>query len=199
MHKMTREQRELRVQDGAEGSAKCCHLPGFKKTRWIALIFFLALLTLYLSQFGTITSNIAMRLPTSTHFGVTAVIALFWQVSLGLCLVSAIYDDGNQILNRDLDPAIFHRLGQYAPRYSVRSSPTHPPKGCKIQVVNSLERHGARLMTSGAFSRTDATLKKIQSALARSASPDLPPELAFLKEVALLSETTSLVPYGALQ
>lgn len=109
-----------------------------------------------------------------------------------------IIDDGNRILYRGLDPAIFQRLGQYSPRYTVQSNHTIPvPSDCHIEVVNSLERHGARLMTASAQKKAQATLYKIQSALQKSQHVE--EGMQFLINATLIDGTDSLVPYGALQ
>jgi hypothetical protein len=109
-----------------------------------------------------------------------------------------IYDNGNSILNDNLDPAIFTRLGQYAPRYTVGHDSAAPPLGCSVDFVDSLERHGARYMTASALSSASKTVAKIQAAL-QNATTDLPGDLIFLRNVTLLTGTADLVPYGALQ
>lgn len=110
--------------------------------------------------------------------------------------------DGNAYLDAQLPGYIFHQTGQYAPRYTVPSSISDEvPAGCKVTLVNSLERHGARYMTSGSLKSSKATLQKIQKALnATGVSLNkLSPELRFLQNATQKSETADLNPYGALQ
>ncbi|UZJ55042.1 hypothetical protein CBS101457_004362 [Exobasidium rhododendri] len=107
--------------------------------------------------------------------------------------------DYNTLLNKGLDQNIFPRLGQYAVRYSVASDSALPPFGCSVTVVNSLERHGARLFTSNALANANATFVKIQSSLSDVNASTLPTELQFFKNTDLQGGTDSLLPYGALQ
>lgn len=108
--------------------------------------------------------------------------------------------DGNNYLNAKLPATIFENLGTYSPRYTVDSAlPDAVPAGCKVSLVNSLERHGARYQTSGSLSTANATLVKITAALTNVSSDKLPKELRFLKAPRILSGTADLVPFGALQ
>lgn len=109
--------------------------------------------------------------------------------------------DDDSYLNSALPPTIFHNLGTYSPRYAVPSSLSEAiPAGCSVTLVNSLERHGARYMTSGAHSTAASTLSKVAAALADVSAAALPADLRFLKENAtLLDETADLNPYGAVQ
>lgn len=109
------------------------------------------------------------------------------------------YHDYNTLLNKGLDQNIFPYLGAYGVRHNVSKDSPFPPAGCQIEVVDSLERHGARLMTSNTLTSANATLVKIQKAIANISTNSLPSELRFLKTASLLSGTSSLVPYGALQ
>lgn len=111
-------------------------------------------------------------------------------------------NDGNAYLDDALDPDIFHNLGQYSPRYTVTSDlQDELPRGCEVVLVNSLERHGARYMTSGSLKKAQATLSKLQAALAAQGVDlsKLPKELRFLPNATILPNTADLVPYGALQ
>ncbi len=116
---------------------------------------------------------------------------------------SAISLDGDQELNQGLDPTRFHYMGQYSPRYFVDATVqprVQAPLGCQIETVDSLERHGARHMTSGANKKTIASLNKIKKALANVSDDQLADKsLAFLRNLTISTETASLVPYGALQ
>lgn len=109
------------------------------------------------------------------------------------------YHDYNTLLNKGLDQNIFPYLGVYGVRYTVANDSPFPPPGCQIEVVDSLERHGARLMTSNALISANATLVKIKDAIADISTSSLPSELRFFKTASLLLGTSSLVPYGALQ
>ena len=101
--------------------------------------------------------------------------------------------DGNKYLNAKLPATIFQNLGTYSPRYTVDSAlPDAVPAGCKVSLVNSLERHGARYQTSGSLSTANATLVKITSALINVSSDKLPKELRFLKAPRILSGTFDL-------
>lgn len=111
--------------------------------------------------------------------------------------------DGNDYLNAHLPGNIFHQAAQYAARYTVPSSlPDDVPSGCKVTLVNSLERHGARYMTSGSLKSSSQTLAKIQKALKAPnvTAEKLSPELRFLVDAQQpTQETADLNPYGALQ
>jgi len=107
--------------------------------------------------------------------------------------------DYNFLLNKGLDQDIFPRLGQYAVRHSVSSDSPLPPLGCHVTVVNSLERHGARLFTDSALSSVNTSFSKLQATLSIVDASKLPSELRFLKNATLQGGTNSLVPYGALQ
>lgn len=106
-------------------------------------------------------------------------------------------DDGNSILNKGLDPSVFHNLGQYSPRYTVKDDSSVPPLGCAVEAIDSLERHGARYMTASALVSANATMAKIQKAL--NGSTTVAADLAFLSKYTLLTGTADLVPFGALQ
>ncbi|KAI8799816.1 histidine phosphatase superfamily [Cladochytrium replicatum] len=114
---------------------------------------------------------------------------------------AAVSLDGDAELNAQLPQQIFRNMGMYTPRYQVPSSlPLDPPSGCKVVLVNSLERHGARQLTSSALKRTTATLTKIRTALANvSASEIADQRLAFLKTANAQSVSDLLNPFGALQ
>jgi hypothetical protein len=107
--------------------------------------------------------------------------------------------DYNSLLNKGLDQNIFPRLGQYAVRNTVSLDSPLPPLGCVVTVVDSLERHGARLFTDSALASANASFVKIQASLSGVDASKLPAELQFLKNATLLGGTNSLVPYGALQ
>lgn len=111
-------------------------------------------------------------------------------------------NDGNAYLDADLDTEIFHNQGQYSARYTVSSElPDDLPAGCEVTLVNSLERHGSRYMTSGSLKQAQATLAKMRAALTaqRVNVEKLPHDLRFLANATVLSNTADLVPYGALQ
>ncbi|CAO1628459.1 unnamed protein product [Parajaminaea phylloscopi] len=110
--------------------------------------------------------------------------------------------DGNAYLNKGLSPAIFHNQGQYSGRFTVPSKLSDKlPAGCKVTMVNSLERHGARYMTSDALEQAQTLLKKLQKALSAHGvdKEKLPKELRFLDHATVPTNTGDLVPYGALQ
>ena len=109
------------------------------------------------------------------------------------------FSDYNALLNKGLDPQIFPRLGQYAVRYTVARDLPLPPPGCRVTVVDSLERHGARLFTDSALASANASFTKVKTAIAQVDEAKLAPELRFLKNATLLGGANSLVPYGALQ
>jgi Histidine phosphatase superfamily (branch 2) len=134
---------------------------------------------------------------TSTIYALTILSALYSGANAEHKQHHQVRDNGNSILNKDLNPEIFHYLGQYSPRYTVKDDSTNVPHGCHVEVVNSIERHGARYMTSSALTSANATLTKIQSALSKS--QNISSDFAFLKNASLLTGTNDLVPYGALQ
>lgn len=107
--------------------------------------------------------------------------------------------DGNSFLNAGLPEDIFHKLGQYSPRYTVEGLPDELPKGCTVTLVNSLERHGVRYMTPNALRSAQATVEKVQTALANTSASRLPQEMRFLKSVDISAESADLAPMGALQ
>ncbi|PWN19637.1 phosphoglycerate mutase-like protein [Microstroma glucosiphilum] len=107
--------------------------------------------------------------------------------------------DGNDVLNSALPEDVFHNLGQYSARYTVEGLPDELPEGCTVTLVNSLERHGVRYMTAGALKSAEATIEKVQTALANTSAPRLPEELRFLKGVNISNHTADLAPMGALQ
>jgi hypothetical protein len=124
--------------------------------------------------------------------------AVFYLV--GTALLSPLgYDDYDKILNKNLDQNIFAHLGAYGVRHAIASDSPFSPTSCRLEVVNTLERHGARLMTSQALKSANATVTKIQAAMTNVSVHSLSSELRFLKTVSLLVDTSSLVPYGALQ
>lgn len=113
-------------------------------------------------------------------------------------------NDGNGYLDASLRANKFQEQGQYSPRFTVPST-TQPqdalPPGCSITLVNSLERHGARYMTSGSLKSSKATIAKVKASL-QAPGVDvkkLPAELQFLVNPPILNSTADLVPYGALQ
>ncbi|KAL9940724.1 hypothetical protein V8E36_000212 [Tilletia maclaganii] len=111
--------------------------------------------------------------------------------------------DGDAKLNAGLPASIFHFQGQYSPRWLVPSTVdpvTDAPLGCKVDQVNSIERHGARFPTASAATRIQKTLANIQKALANVNASDIAdPKLRFLKTAQYQLGTDDLVPYGALQ
>lgn len=155
--------------------------------------------TLFFSLTHTLKEEAKMLVPSLIALGLTLLSSTTAAVVPGL----PVLDDGNEILNRGLDPNIFHRLGQYAPRYTVDNTTAGqlaaiPPPGCLVEQVTSLERHGARHFTSNALKAANTTLTKVKAA-AQQAGTSLAPELQFLRNATLLTQTDSLVPYGALQ
>lgn len=110
------------------------------------------------------------------------------------------HHNGNRVLNQGLDAKIFQSVGPHATRYTVRNDSFAPPLGCTVEVVNTLERHGARLQGDKMQEITHDILGKIQFAIEESGkNVRLPPELKFLESVSLAPGTYALVPYGALQ
>lgn len=134
---------------------------------------------------------------TSAIYALTILSALYSSANAGHSHPHHVRDNGNSILNKDLNPDIFHYLGQYSPRYTVKDDSTSVPHGCHVEVVNTIERHGARYMTNNALTSANATLVKIQNALIKS--QNVSSDLSFLKNASLLTGTNDLVPYGALQ
>lgn len=162
-----------------------------------SFIFILFAVTLLL----LIVTSISYPILTLTMFkSVTSVLYAITILSSLYCNTFAahqIHDNGNSILNKGLNPEIFHRLGQYAPRYTVKDDSADVPLGCHVELVNTLERHGARYMTDNALASANATVTKIKNALSKS--ENVSKELLFLKNATLLTGTNDLVPYGALQ
>ncbi|KDN52423.1 phosphoglycerate mutase-like protein [Tilletiaria anomala UBC 951] len=111
--------------------------------------------------------------------------------------------DGDDELNWGLPAHVFYHLGQYGPRFAVDSQiepAVAPPLGCHVVFVNSLERHGVRHFTSGAYKRTVASISKLHTALQGFKDSELAdPALGFFRNLTVSSTTDSLVPYGALQ
>jgi hypothetical protein len=145
------------------------------------------------------TSDRWYRSSTSIAPSSTLLSAVLFLSGLGIRPTAVDYHDYNTILNQDLNLTIFSSLGAYGVRYTVASDSPFPPAGCRVEVVNSLERHGARLMTPSALESANTTLTKIKNSLANVSEGSLPSELRFLKRATLLSDTNSLLPYGALQ
>jgi hypothetical protein len=144
-------------------------------------------------RLANLVMNAAMRLLTS----------LLLLTGLGAAALSL---DGNDELNKGLDPSRFHSMGQYSPRYTVSSGPgrlpasAQPPLGCEVVLVDSLERHGARHFTAGAYKKAVASLNKVKVAVANVSDSQLQDSsLGFLRNYTISTDTDSLVPYGALQ
>jgi hypothetical protein len=128
----------------------------------------------------------------------TLVVSLVAAAQLPLVQAQRIGDvDGDRALHAGLPPHIFQQMGQYSPRYLVGHDSQMAPPGCKVDVVSTLERHGARHFTDGALKRAKATVTKLQASL--KTAQRVPPEMAFILDAQLQKETSSLVPYGALQ
>ncbi|KAF9556503.1 phytase, partial [Agrocybe pediades] len=90
-------------------------------------------------------------------------------------------------------PQIQDSWAAYTPYYPVQAY-TPPPKDCKITQVNIIQRHGARFPTSGAGTRIQAAVKKLQSAKTYT-----DPRLDFLTNYTYTLGHDDLVPFGALQ
>lgn len=116
---------------------------------------------------------------------------------------ASVSNDGNAYLDAALPPQIFHQMGQYSPRYTVPSKLPGDflPPGWKVTLVNSLERHGARYMTSGSSKSSKATVDKIKAALSAPGvnQEKLSSSLRFLRNATVLDGVADLLPYGALQ
>ncbi|PIL37573.1 hypothetical protein GSI_01267 [Ganoderma sinense ZZ0214-1] len=69
-----------------------------------------------------------------------------------------------------------------------------PPKGCSVDQVHILQRHGARYPTSGVGKRIKAAIKKLQSVNQYTDS-----KLDFLKNYTYVLHKNTLVPFGAAQ
>lgn len=116
--------------------------------------------------------------------------------------LSPIYDDGNAFLNNGLNPTIFHHFGTFSSRFSVQpSGPLYPPKQCKVVQVTSLERHGSRHLSKGAFKSANNTLSTIQAAIKQSNQNihRLPKTIQFLANATIDGTVEDLMPFGALQ
>ncbi|KAH8092499.1 phytase [Cristinia sonorae] len=85
------------------------------------------------------------------------------------------------------------KWAQYSPYYPVDPY-KYPPKGCAVEQVNILQRHGARFPTSGATTRIKSALDKL---LAVREFTD--PGLDFLKTFQYDLGANDLVPFGAAQ
>nr|GAT46630.1 phytase [Mycena chlorophos] len=83
--------------------------------------------------------------------------------------------------------------GAYSP-YFASGTYELPPKGCTIDQVNILERHGARYPTSGATPAIVAAVQKLQNATSYA-----DPRFDFLKDFTYTLGADSLVPFGAIQ
>lgn len=115
---------------------------------------------------------------------------------------SQVNDDGNAFLNHNLNPSIFHQFGTFSARFSVQpSGPLFPPKQCKIVQVISLERHGSRHLSKGAFKSANQTLANIQKSIQQSSQNinKLPKLIQFLVNAKIDTTVEDLMPFGALQ
>ncbi|KAG2012915.1 hypothetical protein CC2G_009864 [Coprinopsis cinerea AmutBmut pab1-1] len=83
--------------------------------------------------------------------------------------------------------------GAYSPYFPVREY-VPPPRECRINQVNIIQRHGARFPTVGANERIRGALSRLQSA-----HTYLDPRLEFLKEYEYPLGVNELVPFGAFQ
>lgn len=113
-----------------------------------------------------------------------------------------IYDDGNEFLNKGLNPHIFHHFGTFSSRFTVQpSGPLYPPERCKVVQVTSLERHGSRHLSKGAFKSANQTLFLIQDAIKQSKqhTHKLPKLIQFLANANIDNTVEDLMPFGALQ
>jgi hypothetical protein len=176
------------MSEKEEGSSRKRH---YART-FLSTAFLLFVLTI-LAVFADLQST------TCTSLGRLAAFAILPFVST---YTEAIQDsalDYNSLLNEGLDQDIFPHLGQYAVRYSVAPDSPVPPLGCSVTVVNSLERHGARLFTGNALASANATFVKIKNSLLDVNASSLSTELQFIKNTSIQGGTNSLLPYGALQ
>ncbi|KAI0682711.1 phytase [Cytidiella melzeri] len=80
---------------------------------------------------------------------------------------------------------------QYSP-YFARAVYKEPPSGCQIDQVNILQRHGARFPTSGAATKIQAALAKLQTVTNFTDS-----RLDFVKSFTFNLGTDDLVKFGA--
>ncbi|KAF7320657.1 Phytase [Mycena chlorophos] len=83
--------------------------------------------------------------------------------------------------------------GAYSPFFSVEPY-RPPPRGCLVDQVHILERHGARFPTLGAGARIISAVDKLQSV-----SRYTDRRLEFLKTFEYQLGVADLVPFGALQ
>ncbi|KAM5542355.1 hypothetical protein V8D89_003814 [Ganoderma adspersum] len=81
----------------------------------------------------------------------------------------------------------------FSPYYPAASY-VKPPKGCSVDQVHILQRHGARYPTSGVGKRIKAAIKKLQSVHKYNDS-----NLTFLKHYKYDLHKNNLVPFGAAQ
>lgn len=129
--------------------------------------------------------------------------------------------NGHGPLDRDagLPAAAFHYMGDLSARWvdehllnpyvrrHVRDlvadravkDEIYPPKGCKVTLVNTLQRHGARHPSPPLSSISDVA-QKLAEAL-----KDIPdhkladPKVGILRDLPVPAKVNDLVPYGALQ
>ncbi|PPQ70094.1 hypothetical protein CVT24_003866 [Panaeolus cyanescens] len=89
--------------------------------------------------------------------------------------------------------SIQHSWGPYTPYFAVDSY-VAPPKGCVVDQVNIIQRHGARFPTSGATTRILNAVQKL-----KSATQYTDPAFDFLTNYTYSLGKDNLVPFGAFQ
>ncbi|KAH9919703.1 histidine phosphatase superfamily [Fomitopsis serialis] len=105
--------------------------------------------------------------------------------------VEAENTESNLTSDRSIFGADSMRWAQYAPYFPVQPY-VAPPKGCDVDQVHILQRHGARYPTTGAAARIQAALAKLHAVTVLSNSP-----LAFVSNYTYTLGQNSLVSLGA--
>lgn len=130
--------------------------------------------------------------------------------------------DGYGPLDKDVGlPDVFHHLGSYSARWTdphlltsyirrhardfasdaTTQQQLYPPPGCKVTLVNSLQRHGARYPSQKALKKQAKINQRLAHALQGIPNEQLnDPTLGqVLRDLPITHEYGDLVPYGALQ
>ncbi|CAE6417610.1 unnamed protein product [Rhizoctonia solani] len=96
-----------------------------------------------------------------------------------------------------LDPSIAHNLGPYSARYTVPGNISSSlPVGCKVSMINVLQRHGARYPTNGTGEEIKVTLEKLKKVQAQDV---IEPSLKFVSTFDYSFIPEQLVEFGRLQ
>ncbi|PIL36440.1 hypothetical protein GSI_00129 [Ganoderma sinense ZZ0214-1] len=102
-------------------------------------------------------------------------------------------DGAREIPSLGVSRTIQQSWAMYSPYYAAEPY-VSPPRGCSVDQVHILQRHGARYPTSGAATRIRTAIGKLQSV-----DHYTDPLFTFLKNYTYDLGQDSLIPFGAVQ